>query len=692
MDRTVVLSTLEGPVLTPPVPRVAAVPAFVPAVLALTICLSVPESALPQGTQSGRRIASEASVAIRPLLGPWMRNERLSEDPALKVETMWRIQRLVAPGLRELVRGLDQSLDTVLIRVPGKSTALLDGLGKSRKFPLSGASSVFHTGARGRIWMSGSTLMIETVGKGWLQIEKFELKNEKLIRDVELKSGNLPYLTIRTIYDRPWTALGHRLDITREGGAQPATLRIVPPDRGHRELLSGTVDVRTLVIDPGITAVEFYVDGKATKRVGKQPYRARIPLATPPREQILEVRAYDRHGASVGGDTIVLNRIHAPFGVRITGIRSEEVNGDTAVKVATAISVPGSATVERVAFYRSQHLVATIDDLSEDPGSATPRTIPVEALIEDVGPADFVRVTARLSDGREREDAELLHGAAHHHAEIDVQLVQIQVLVTDPDGYPVRGLLPGEFEILESGVRKQVENLHTADDVSLVLGLAIDSSDSMLRIWRELNDVADRFLENSLAQGDRAFLVDFDETVRLLQPLTGNKSMLSKRLAHLLPLGGTALNDGILFSLLQYRSEPGRRALVVVTDGADLHSRSKPSHSADFAERIGLPIYFIELDHTTAYTEVGDPSARKRIRGISRQTGGRRFVIQLADDDPPLAERIEQVFDQIQNDLRHQHVLTYYSDLPLGTAVEPEVRVTRRGLRLRSAVPLEAIE
>ena len=84
--------------------------------------------------------------------------------------------------------------------------------------------------------------------------------------------------------------------------------------------------------------------------------------------------------------------------------------------------------------------------------------------------------------------------------------------------------------------------------------------------------------------------------------------------------------------------------------------------------------------------------ARKRLERISRETGGRLFHVPLTSDDPPWAERIEAVFDQIEEDLRNQYVLTYYSDRPLGVRAEPEVRLVRRGLRLRSAVPLEGIE
>ena len=85
----------------------------------------------------------------------------------------------------------------------------------------------------------------------------------------------------------------------------------------------------------------------------------------------------------------------------------------------------------------------------------------------------------------------------------------------------------------------------------------------------------------------------------------------------------------------------------------------------------------------------GRQNARRHLQGIGRQTGGQLFAIEVLSDSSHWTRELEQVFDQIQNDLRHQHVLTYYSNQPPGAAISPEVRVTRRGLTLRSAVPLE---
>lgn len=494
-------------------------------------------------------------------------------------------------------------------------------------------------------------------------------------------------------------------------GSNPrsSTIRIVPPARGHRERLGGQVEIQTLIIEPSIETVEFLLDGSRTDRVTEKPYTARVVLADPPREQELEVRGYDAQGRYVGSDTIILNRLDVPFAVRIVGIRHMQANGHQAARVEAVVSIPRSRTLDRVEFYRGNDLVEVLRRFGEEGAAGAARTFPVQTTMEAGSADNFLRVVAKLTDGREREDAELLQGA-DYRGEINVQLVQLQVLVTDRKGNPASDLASSDFEVRENGVKRPVEVLYRAGDVPLVLGLAIDSSSSTRPIRGRLIDVSAGFLEAALSTSDRAFLVHFNHAVAVLQPPSGHKGLLASQLNYLDPKGGTALNDAILFSLLQYRDEPGRRALVVVTDGLDEHSRSEPNQAADFAKRLGVPIYFIQLDPLRTWLLVANSNrqrgrsysttaslrehrrARKRLLRVSEQTGGRLFPVGPSTGNVPWPEQLATVYDQIQDDLGHQHVLVYYSSRPPGAAIVPEVRVTRSGLELRSAVPLEAIE
>lgn len=625
-------------------------------------------------------------------------------------------------GMREMARQLAERLDVLLIRIDEPQVLVRNAKREDRILFLDGRDIADGFGGRSRARIVGESLEIETSSQGRQRIETFYLEEEHLVLVTDLQGGRFADLSFRTVFERSGDApavavstpatgardLGAEPDEdgfnkadflppVREGSsrrrsgadagrsARPATIRILPPERGYRELLTGRVLIQTLTIDPQIAVVEFLLDGEPAARATRPPFEARIELADPPREQAIEVRATTARGAYAGADKIVLNRLDPPFAVRIAGITPGDIEGEPVVRIEAGVAVPRSETLDRVEFYRTERLVASFDDFDDEAGPSGVRTVTADVPTSGVTPQDFVRVVARLDDGRELEDVELLQGA-EFSSEIDVQLVQLQVLVVDRSGRPVRDLKPEDFEVRENRERRQVETLYVSNDVPLSLGLAIDSSGSMEPIWRRTNAIAEAFLDGALTWRDQAFLVDFDSTLRLVQPLTGSKPALARGLERLFPQGNTALYDAILFSLLQYGEAPGRRALVVVTDGFDSNSRSDPTRAIDFGKRLGVPVYVVAMRSIGfGPTTMEDANLRNSMRLITGPTGGRLFQIESID-------QMANVFDHIEEELRSQYVLTYYSERPFGAAIEPEVRMTRRGLKVRSALPLEAIE
>ena len=623
--------------------------------------------------------------------------------------------------MREMARELAERLDVLLIRIDDPQLLIRNAKREDRVLFLDGRDIADGFGGRSRARLVGDSLEVETSSLGRQRIETFYLEGDQLVLVTDLQGGRFADLSFRTVYERSGDAppsptpvntaratdaspqpddgfnradylppvratadrRSERADTARS--ARPATIRILPPEKGHRELLSGRVLIQTLTIDPQIAVVEFLLDGEEANRSTRPPFEARIELADPPREHTIEVKAYGARGAYAGSDRIVLNRLDPPFAVRLAGISPIRSGGEQAVRVEAGISVPRSETLERVEFYRTEQLVAVFEHFEGQAGPSGVRNVIADVPTTDVSPQDFIRVVARLGDGRELEDVELLQGA-EFSSEIDVQLVQLQVLVVDRGGDPVAGLRPEDFEVHEDGDRRQVENLYVSNDVPLSLGLAIDSSGSMEPIWQQTNSIAAAFFDGALTWRDQAFLVDFDSTLRLVQPLTGSKPLLARGLERLFPQGNTALYDAILFSLLQYGDAPGRRALVVVTDGYDSNSRSDPTRAIDFGKRLGVPVYVVAMRSIGfGPTTMEDANLRNSMRLITGPTGGRLFQIESID-------QMARVFDHIEEELRRQYVLTYYSERPFGAAVEPDVRVTRKGLKVRSALPLEAIE
>ncbi len=647
---------------------------------------TAPEKAVHSQAGSARDASSADAdaVSIAAFEGAWVRNRQLSEDPTERLAAVFGTLIDTPEPLRDFAESISVQRRGLHIRAEGGQVTIQNAAGEILRVPIDGRARVDSRGNRTSAYLAGAALEVVTEGGDWVWLwrETYVRSGDRLVQVTESQNLTAVDLNVRTVYDyaegKP--PLASATGAEQATSSRLAAVRIVPPRSKHREFLRGPVEVQALVIDPLIDRVDFLLDGRLVNQSRKPPFSALIRLSDPPREEALEVRGYRDGRSYFGSDRVVLNEVDLPFAVRITDVRPLAEESASAFRVTARIFVPREAALAVVDFFRGEQRIAAFDRPNWREPHDGARAIDVDALVEDVSPGDFVRVAARLADGRKLEDAELPRGAELSN-EIDVQLIQLQILAVDRDGNPLSDLQTEDFEVRENGEPLPAENLHVSNDVPLVLGIAIDSSESMQRVWQQLHTVVRRFMAGALNAEDRAFLVDFDDTVRLLQPPTGDRSLLAARLKRLLAEGGTALNDGLLFSLLQFRREPGRRALIVVTDGDDQHSRTKRAQVTDFAERVGIPIYFIAVGWA-------EPR-RGLVRKLSRRTGGRLFRIHPGLPASELAKAMQQVFERIDEDLRRQHVLTYYSNVPAGEGIEPAVRSLRKGLTVKSVLPLQ---
>ena len=264
--------------------------------------------------------------------------------------------------------------------------------------------------------------------------------------------------------------------------ARAAVIRILPPEREYRELLSGSVQIRTLVTHQGIRMVEFRLDGTPAQRTRRRPFRGPTrPGGPAAREQMLDVRGL-RCRRKVGRrrkDNPRTGSIR-PSGVRITTLRGEEMNGSPAVRVVADILMPRSATLERVDFYRSESLVATRDDFDSGTGTGTARRTQVRGA--DPGRIDTRFRAGKGQAGRRSASWKMPNSSRAPSTRMRsmVQLVQLQVLVVDGRGQSGPGPQARTIsKFVKAAWELPIEALFTATDVPLVLGFAIDSSESM---------------------------------------------------------------------------------------------------------------------------------------------------------------------------------------------------------------------
>jgi Ca-activated chloride channel family protein len=262
---------------------------------------------------------------------------------------------------------------------------------------------------------------------------------------------------------------------------------------------------------------------------------------------------------------------------------------------------------------------------------------------------------------------------------IDFVWIDLFAVATRRSGKPVRGLGQDDFRVHLDGRDLPVQQVLEAADVPLVLGLVVDSSESMAPVLDQTRQAAHRFLEHLLAPGDRALLVEIDTRSRLVHGLTGNADELASAFEELTIGGDTALYDAIALGVTELSKVPGRRALVVLTDGLDHGSRWGAREVRRLAGRAGVPVYFLSI--TGNLTTSSSARNNLLLSAFARETGGDLYWIVGP-------EELGRAYDALEDELRNQYVLAVTSERLLDedelAGIEIEVR-GHRGLKVRAA-------
>jgi VWFA-related protein len=278
-----------------------------------------------------------------------------------------------------------------------------------------------------------------------------------------------------------------------------------------------------------------------------------------------------------------------------------------------------------------------------------------------------------LKDGSRSEDVIFMNGPGGDER-LDVNLVELYTVVTDPTGRPIQGLGAQDFLVYEEYAPQTLAEVKDASELPLSLGLLVDSSASMAGSMRQVAIAAVDFLFLTLREGtDRAFLVDFDTEPRLVQSLTSDLESVARPIVRLRADGYTALCDAIVYSLVQMRTVEGRRALVVLSDGVGREERVGYATCKRLAQQVGIPIYAIVLDRE------GDEKQRAQgIEDVVAAVGGRVFYV-------PNLDNLGDVYRTVRQELDSQYLLTYYPE-PNGddSFRHVQVEVRRPGLEVRS--------
>ena len=262
---------------------------------------------------------------------------------------------------------------------------------------------------------------------------------------------------------------------------------------------------------------------------------------------------------------------------------------------------------------------------------------------------------------------------------VNTELVVINVTVTDQAGNYVRALRASDFKVFEDG--KEVDakmivgfSLQESPYASVVL---IDSSGSMDQRMVLARSAAIRFLDG-LRDEDVAAVYRFDSKVVRVQNFSGGRDLAP--LAYgIRARGMTTLNDAIVEASQALAERPEKRkAIIVLSDGADTFSKASTNKAVESALAIGASIYAVDM------SSIELPGSSRRqgagsLKGFAEKTGGRLITT-------PGGPELRDAFKSIAEELGQQYTLAYR---PVnrnrdGKWRELEVRMTRPQLSVRA--------
>jgi Ca-activated chloride channel homolog len=232
----------------------------------------------------------------------------------------------------------------------------------------------------------------------------------------------------------------------------------------------------------------------------------------------------------------------------------------------------------------------------------------------------------------------------------DVDLVLVPVTVTDPANRLVAGLEKESFALAENGQSQQIRSF-SKEDAPISLGVIFDCSGSMADKIDQSRQAAVEFFRSANPQ-DEFFLVTFSDHPELLVDYTSSVDDVQKRLEYALPKGSTSLLDAIYLGIDRMRhARNERKALLIISDGGDNHSRYTEDEIMDMVREADVQIFAMDIFnyHATAPEELHGPEL---LALMADATGGRAYLIHSPRELPEVATKIGI-------ELRNQYLLGY---------------------------------
>jgi Ca-activated chloride channel homolog len=233
---------------------------------------------------------------------------------------------------------------------------------------------------------------------------------------------------------------------------------------------------------------------------------------------------------------------------------------------------------------------------------------------------------------------------------VDVDLVLINVTVTDPMNRLVTGLEKDNFVLFEGSSKQEIKHF-SSEDAPLSLGVIFDISGSMKDKIDKAREAVVEFFRTANPQ-DEFFLVTFADKPDVLSEFTRSVEDIQGKLVYAVPKGRTSLLDAVYLGMNKMRDgQNSKKALLIISDGGDNRSRYTESEIKSIVRESDVQIYAIGIYDPWAATDE-ERHGPALLGEITEVTGGRAYTLSSPNELADTATKIGM-------ELRNQYVLGY---------------------------------
>jgi Ca-activated chloride channel family protein len=247
----------------------------------------------------------------------------------------------------------------------------------------------------------------------------------------------------------------------------------------------------------------------------------------------------------------------------------------------------------------------------------------------------------------------------------DLVTVVVTISKKSPDD-PV-DLKAEDFEILEDSAPQEIANFARDADQPLRMVMLYDTSLSVAPRLEFERRASANFFERVMRQEDRAAIFSVSTEVAVMQDFTNKIPLLNNATKQLKASGATALYDGIFLASEYLNDAPGRRVIIIVSDGGDTTSNKGLLEALAQAQKSDALIFAIFTGNPAPSQNLRDLAAERALEALARETGGEVLrpkvapgVYGEAADEQSLKE-LNRAFTNLAEQLRTQFILGFFS-------------------------------